>query len=61
MKFRLEFEMENDAFQPEPRIEAGYILERVREKLDACSFAIGDREKVRDTNGNTVGYFTVLS
>lgn len=59
MKFRLEFEMENEAFEDgnAGTLEAARILRHVAGRL--CNASLGDRRKVLDGNGNTVGQWEI--
>jgi len=53
MKFILEVNCDNDAFQPRPEIELSYILTRLAQRLeDGKTYG-----SIRDTNGQTVGEY----
>jgi len=56
MTFRIEFETDNDAFQPNARMEIMAILREIISRVDD-----GDDIRARpiiDSNGNTVGRVT---
>ena len=54
-KFTLEIEMNNAAFEESPIGELGRILKRLANDVNRGDFAT-DEMKLRDTNGNTVGF-----
>ena len=54
MKFVLKIEADNEAFQPDPRVEVARLLRRAADKLEQGDMA----GTLRDFNGNTVGEFT---
>ena len=55
MKLTLEISMENAAFDDSPLAEAARILREAAGMLDTGA----DNGKLRDVNGNTVGFFEV--
>lgn len=67
MKLRIFIDMDNDAFQPDPGPEVAVILRSLRGRLmdEDCMWKLhpdlyGEAQHLRDTNGNTVGWFQVL-
>jgi hypothetical protein len=53
MKFVIEIQCDNDAFQPDANIELSYLLPRVSRRVED-----GEKEgSIQDTNGQTVGSF----
>ena len=59
MKLKIVFDLGNDAFAPEPAFEVARILEEVRQKLCIYSLLALDGQKIRDINGNAVGYIAL--
>lgn len=59
MKFTLEIDCDNDAFQPSPAAELARILREVAEDLDsdAANDADPTMHTIMDANGNTCGYY----
>ena len=55
MKFKIEFDMNNAAFDDYPESEIYSILDNVKTKV-IDGFVHG---RVRDANGNTIGYWTI--
>lgn len=58
MKMRLELDIDNAAFEDDPRIAIGDLLLTARDKIqhrDMHPIQHGDTFKLRDINGNTVG------
>ena len=57
MEIRIEFETSNAAFQEYPHGDGNWEEEVKRIMKQATDFLIGDmrNEKLRDSNGNTVG------
>ncbi len=59
MKFKLEIEMENAAFEEQQEgYEASRILNNLANKIAPYSLAIGDTFPLKDVNGNRVGTAT---
>lgn len=62
MKFRLEIECDNDAFDERPHTEIARILEeaaqRVRENISFAASGNGVPFHLYDTNGNKCGRFS---
>jgi hypothetical protein len=56
MKFKLEFDMDNAAFEDFKNGEVKNILESTKEKVDA-GWTMG---AVVDSNGNTVGQWSMI-
>jgi hypothetical protein len=59
MKFKLEIDMDNDAFAEEPNYELGRILEKLAEDTHFEARMIPYDRRVMDINGNTVGRATI--
>jgi hypothetical protein len=56
MKFKLEIEMDNAAFDGGANWEVGAILHELARNIeDSGDLRVGERISVRDSNGNTVG------
>ena len=55
MKLTLEFSMENAAFDDNPLEEAARIIREAAGMLDSGA----DNGKLRDVNGNAVGFFEI--
>lgn len=56
MRLIIEIEMDNAAFEDDPREEVEAVLLRCLRKI---SLAKADSVKLRDSNGNTVGFAKV--
>jgi hypothetical protein len=54
-KFKLEFEMDNEAFDDNQQYEIARILDEI--KRDVLRLSTG--RKIRDINGNTVGKWDI--
>jgi hypothetical protein len=62
MKLMIEIRMENAAFEDEPATEAARILRQLARDIaedGAGAFDPGPGAKLRDSNGNTVGWARV--
>lgn len=57
MKFKLEFDMDNAAFDDRPELESQRILYIVAREINA-GFV---ERKILDINGNTVGSWEIIS
>ncbi len=57
MKFTLEFDCDNAAFDDQPEVETARILRKVADGIE--SGAIEDRHVIRDINGNNIGFVEV--
>ena len=58
MQFQLTINMDNDAFDPFPGAEVSDILNRFTQSLDFI-MTISSKGNLLDTNGNTVGSWSV--
>jgi len=59
-KFKLEIELENDAFQTSPETEVARILLVARNRIaDSNASLAGTAGTLRDRSGNSVGFFMV--
>lgn len=54
--FKLEFSTDNEAFQPNPRMEITAILRHIAKKVDEGETG----GKVMDGNGNSVGRWSYV-
>ena len=59
MKFKLEIDMDNDAFAEDPNQELGRILTELAENTQFQARMIPYDHRVMDINGNTVGRATI--
>lgn len=62
MIVKIEIEMDNAAFDPDPGIEVANILLELVKNLRSCRVMLdapGETCKLRDCNGNTVGFVRV--
>ena len=56
MKFTLDIDCENAAFEDNPNIEIARILEKLAINLRGdAAWKVGDTIRLRDINGNSVG------
>ena len=61
MKFKLEFDMDNDAFQPDKCNEIVRILRDIASRTNEycyCPEEIGEYP-IKDSNGNKIGTFEI--
>lgn len=58
MKFTLEFDMDNDAFNPEDGNVNYAEVSRILEKV-AVDVEWRDIDDIRDINGNTIGHWQI--
>lgn len=59
MRFTLTVDMDNSAFEEEPKLELVDVLERVTAAVMQRGVGVGLEGRVRDTNGNTVGTWRI--
>lgn len=62
MRFKIEIEMDNAAFEEQPGMEVGRILKKLVQGLPYSLRAMidGDETTLRDFNGNVVGKAVVV-
>lgn len=61
MTVTITIQCDNDAFEPEPRIELESMLEVLAERIYARHISLkpGSQTPLLDSNGNTIGSFEV--
>jgi hypothetical protein len=59
MRFQLSISMDNDAFREDTGPETARIMRALAERVEHSTLTAGDSGTVRDTNGNTVGQWSV--
>lgn len=59
MKFKLEIDMSNDAFDNHPGLELSTILADISAYIEDSRFDEIDYGKLHDTNGNGVGTWEI--
>lgn len=59
MKLKIEIRLDNAAFEEMPWIEAGRILDELKERIKTPVFEEGYSASLHDINGNKVGYAKV--
>ena len=57
MSFRLDLDLGNDAFDPDPRPEIARLLRQAALRVEHSSATYGEG-KLMDANGNSVGSWT---
>jgi hypothetical protein len=55
MKLKLVITMDNAAFEPNNGVEVARILRQLADQEEGNQLSPGDKWKLRDINGNTVG------
>lgn len=60
MKFVLQFDMDNDAFQPHAAEECVRIMRAVAAGINDLSLLDKQPTRIRDVNGNAIGEWQVV-
>ena len=57
MKFTLEIKMDGRSFLDDPSKELARVLRELSADIDCMFLEVGDRDDMKDRNGNIIGHF----